>query len=96
MNQIQMDVLEWIYLFDMTDEEKAAHPEAETTGGYLKELDESECAVIWWHSLNLEDKNTIMDIPNFDPEIFKEITGVDVTKEFEKYYENKNHGSSNT
>ena len=78
MNQIQGDILEWVYLSDMTDEEKAEHPEAETTGGYLKELDDSECAVIWWRSLNQRQKNVIMAIPNFDKAIFKEITGIDV------------------
>ena len=78
MNQIQGGILEWVYLSDMTDEEKAAHPEAETTGGYLKELDNSECAVIWWRSLNQRQKNVIMAIPNFDKAIFKEITGIDV------------------
>ena len=78
MNQIQGDILEWAYLSDMTDEEKAEHPEAETTGGYLKELDNSECAVIWWRSLNQRQKNVIMAIPNFDKAIFKEITGIDV------------------
>ena len=78
MNQIQGDILEWVYLSDMTDEEKAAHPEAEATGGYLKELDNSECAVIWWRSLDQRQKNVIMAIPNFDKAIFKEITGIDV------------------
>ena len=78
MNQIQGDILEWVYLSDMTDEEKATHPEAETTGGYLKELDNSECAVIWWRSLDQRKKNVIMAIPNFDKAIFKEITGIDV------------------
>ena len=78
LNQIPGDVLEWVYLSDMTDEEKAAHPEAETTGGYLKELDNSECAVIWWRSLDQRQKNVIMAIPNFDKAIFKEITGIDV------------------
>ena len=78
MNQIQGDILEWVYLSDMADEEKAEHPEAETTGGYLKELDNSECAVIWWRSLNQRQKNVIMAIPNFDKAIFKEITGIDV------------------
>ncbi len=78
MNQIQGDILEWIYLSDMTDEEKQEHPEAETTGGYLKELDNPECAVIWWRSLNQRQKDVIMAIPNFDKAIFKEITGIDV------------------
>ena len=78
LNQIPGDVLEYIYLSDMTDEEKAAHPEAETTGGYLKILDNSECAVIWWCGLSDRQKAVITAIPNFDKEIFKQITGIDV------------------
>ena len=78
LNQIPGDVLEYIYFSDMTDEEKAAHPEAETTGGYLKILDNSECAVIWWRGLSDRQKAVITAIPNFDKAIFKEITGIDV------------------
>lgn len=78
LNQIPGDVLEYIWLDDMTDEEKAAHPEAETTGGYLKVLDNSEYAVIWWRGLSDRQKNIIAAIPNFDKAIFKEITGIDV------------------
>ena len=33
LNQIPKDVVEWIYEEDMTDEEKAANPTYETTGG---------------------------------------------------------------
>ena len=74
-------MLEYIWLDDMTDEEKAAHPEAETTGGYLKVLDNSECAVIWWRGLSDHQKNIIVAIPNFDKAIFKEITGIDVDED---------------
>ena len=81
LNQIPGDVLEYIYLSDMTDEEKAAHPEAETTGGYLKILDNSECAVIWWRGLSDRQKAIITAIPNFDKAIFKEITGIDVDED---------------
>ena len=81
LNQIPGNVLEYIWLDDMTDEEKAAHPEAETTGGYLKELDNSECAVIWWRGLSDRQKNIITAIPNFDKAIFKEITGIDVDED---------------
>ncbi len=81
LNQIPGDVLEYICLSDMTDEEKAAHPEAETTGGYLKVLDNSECAVIWWRGLSDRQKAIITAIPNFDKAIFKEITGIDVDED---------------
>ena len=78
LNQIPGDVLEYVWFEDMTDEEEAAHPEAETTGGYLKILDNSECAVIWWRGLSDRQKAIITAIPNFDKAIFKEITGIDV------------------
>ena len=81
LNQIPGDVLEYVWFEDMTDEEKAAHPEAKTTGGYLKQLDNSECGSIWWRGLNDYEKTIIKAIPNFDKEIFKEITGVDVDME---------------
>ena len=81
LNQIPGDVLEYVWFEGMTDEEKTAHPEAKTTGGYLKQLDNSECGSIWWRGLNDYEKSIIKAIPNFDKEIFKEITGVDVDME---------------
>ena len=76
LNQIPKDVVEWVYEEDMTDEEKAAHPTYETTGGYLKVLDESECGQLWWNGLSDKDKFIIKAIPNFDADIFEECTGI--------------------
>ena len=81
LNQIPKDVVEWICSDDMTDEEKAAHPEHETTGGYLKVLDESECSQIWWNGLTNSQKEIIKSIPNFNESIFEEITGIKVDKQ---------------
>ena len=78
LNQIPKDVVEWVYEENMTDEEKAAHPTYETTGGYLKVLDESECGQLWWGSLSDRRKEIIKAIPNFDAEIFFQCTGVRV------------------
>ena len=78
LNQIPKDVVEWVYEEDMTDEEKAAHPTYETTGGYLKVLDESECGQLWWGSLSDRRKDIIRAIPNFDSDIFFQCTGVRV------------------
>lgn len=78
LNQIPKDVVEWVYEEDMTDEEKAEHPTYETTGGYLKVLDESECGQLWWGSLSDRRKEIIKAIPNFDAEIFFQCTGVRV------------------
>ena len=78
LNKIQHNVLSWIREDDMTDEEKEQHPEYETTGGYLKEFDESECGQIWWNSLSDHEKDVIKALPNFDAEIFEQITGVNI------------------
>ena len=78
LNQIPKNVVEWVYEEYMTDEEKASHPTYETTGGYLRVLDESESAQIWWDGLSEADKSTIKAIPNFDGEIFEECTGIKI------------------
>ena len=81
LNQIPKDVVEWIYSDDMTDEEKAVHPEHKITGGYLKVLDESECSQIWWDGLDNSQKKIIKSMPNFNESIFEEITGIKVDKQ---------------
>ena len=81
LSQIPKDVVEWVYEKDMTDEEKEAYPTYKTTGGYLKVLDESECAQLWWNSLSDDKKKIIEEIPNFDVEIFEQCIGIKVVKE---------------
>ena len=81
LNQIEDCPLEYIWFDSMTDEEKAAHPEAETTGGYLKERTTADNARKWWAGLSADDRNIIFSLPNFDAAIFKEITGIDVDAE---------------
>ncbi len=76
LNEIPKTVVEWISSDGMTDEEKAAYPTHKKTGGYLKVLDESECVQIWWDGLTDEEKQIIRDIPNYDKEIFEQITGI--------------------
>ena len=81
LNQIDDCPLEYVWFDNMTDEEKAAHPEAETTGGYLKERTTADNARKWWAGLSADDRNIIFSLPNFDAAIFKEITGIDVDAE---------------
>ena len=81
LNQIEDCPLEYVWFDTMTDEEKAAHPEAETTGGYLKERTTADNARKWWAGLSADDRNIIFSLPNFDAVIFKEITGIDVDAE---------------
>ena len=81
LNFIPKNVVEWVFSENMTDKEKAQYPTHETTGGYLKVLDEADCTQKWWDALDDADKQIVMSIPNFDPAIFKECTGIDVEGE---------------
>ena len=90
LNQIDDCPLEYVWFDSMTDNEKAMHPEAETTGGYLKEHTTADNARKWWAELSADERNVILGLPNFDAEIFnlpnfdaaifKEIMGIDVSK----------------
>ena len=78
LNQIDFRPTKWIYLEDMIDKEKEQHPEHETTGGYLKIRDNTDCCVEWWNGLSERNKEIIRNIPNFDEDKFFEITGIRV------------------
>jgi len=71
------ELTEWIDSENMTEEEKQQYPEHETTGGHLKVYDYKEA----WR--NAFDEETDLDeirkaeqLPNFDYDIFEEITGI--------------------
>lgn len=81
LNKIPTEILEWVWFNDMSEEEKEVNPNAKDTNGYLKIMKPHECAQDWWDKLKDTDKKIILDIPNFDREIFKEITGIDVGEE---------------
>ena len=81
MNRIDFRPTEWVHSENMTDEEKKAHPEHETTGGYLKIRDNKDCCIEWWKGLSEIEKRIIRQIPNFDADKFFEITGIKVGEE---------------
>lgn len=68
----------WIPEWQMTEEEKEAHPEYKVQEGYLKRFDYKEVCQQMWDSFNKTERNKIKKLPNFDKEIFKEITGIEV------------------
>jgi hypothetical protein len=71
----------WIFSKNMTYAEKAAHPEHETLGGYLKSIPFKDACALMWKNLTDEEKEIVKAIPNFDPDIFKRITGIDVEEQ---------------
>ncbi|HBF6090106.1 TPA: pentapeptide repeat-containing protein, partial [Clostridioides difficile] len=70
----------WIHIDDMTEEEKENNPGYEINNGYLKVFTFEEMCKNMWNNLTDEEKKIIIDIPNFDADIFKEITGIEVIK----------------
>nr|DAJ32711.1 MAG TPA: Pre-mRNA-splicing factor spp42, Pre-mRNA-splicing factor, U2/U5/U6, Lariat, RNA BINDING [Caudoviricetes sp.] len=78
LRNIPSDCLTWKYSEYMTDDEKAAHPEYETTGGflYLEKADRQA----WWESLSDESKATITSMPYFDADKFYKCTNIRVEK----------------
>ena len=68
----------WIYADNMTDDEKKAHPEYKTTGGYLKSVDFKTACKMMWDNLDDADRQTVREIPNFDADVFEKITGIKV------------------
>ena len=62
----------------MTEEEKKQNPKHETVGGYLKTTPYKESWGNFWGNLSESDKKHFTTLPNFDSDIFEDITGVNV------------------
>lgn len=73
LNNGRFKLTEWICY---TDEEKENSPIRQAIGGYLKEYTFEEACENWWNSLNERDRKLIQTIPNFDKDVFREITGI--------------------
>ena len=72
---------EWVPITDMSPEERLAHPECDVTGGYLKtysykeafrkSFEQAKKQVGWEQQLK-----DLKSLPNFDAQIFEEISGI--------------------
>lgn len=62
----------------MTIDEKKDNPGYETAGGYLREYSYKEAFQRSWEKASLEDRELVTKLPNFDPDIFYEISGIRV------------------
>ena len=66
---------EWIWY---TEEEMKDSPIRQCIRGYLKSYTFEEACKNWWDGMSEKNREIIKDMPNFDSEIFKEITGIEV------------------
>ena len=66
---------EWV---EYSAEEKAQDETKRLIGGYLKTYSYQEACKNWWANMTDENREIIMSMPNFDANVFKEITGIEV------------------
>ena len=78
LSDCPVDVAEWVRDGEMTDREKEQYPGYSVTGGFLRSAKNEKERQEWWDRLAKEKKDAVMKLPNFDKDIFKEITGIDV------------------
>ena len=68
----------WVDESDMTDDEKKEFSKFHDRGGYLKTIEYKEAWKIAWDEASEEDKTLLSKLPNFDADVFEEITGINV------------------
>ena len=84
-NFLYFNLTVWISHDTATDEEKEAHKtEIETCGGFTKEISYKEAFRIAWNKASKKDHLKLLKLPNWNNEIFKEISGIDAEAEIAK------------
>jgi hypothetical protein len=76
----------WVGEQEMSNEEKINNPNFYINLGYLKTIEYKDAWLNAWNKAKMKDDfkeeyNKLVNIPNFDKEIFKEITGIDIDKD---------------
>ena len=79
------DLTVWVSHDTATEEEKEEHnEEIKTCGGFLKTLDYKEAWRLAWNKASKEEHLEMLKLPNWDNEVFKEISGIDAEAEIAK------------
>lgn len=68
----------WVSESEMTEEEKKADPNFYVRGGYLKTYTWEDAWKNFWRETDEKNRQKFLNLPNFDPLVFKKITGLDV------------------
>ena len=86
---LYFDLTVWVSHDTATEEEKREHKkEIENCGGFLKTLEYKEAFRLAWDKASKEEHKKLLALPNWDNEIFKEISGIDAEAEIKKENEN--------
>ena len=82
---LYFDLTVWVSHDTATEKEKEQHKtEIETCGGFLKTLEYKEAFRLAWNKASKEEHKKLLDLPNWNNEIFKEISGIDAEAEIAK------------
>ena len=73
---VNLKITEWIDWNNMDDKEKKDNPKAFVCGGYLKVYEYKDAWKNLWDSLTDGQKSLFKELPNFDSDIFEDITGI--------------------
>ena len=80
----------WVSYDTATDKEKEAHKiDIEICGGFVKEVSYKEAFRIAWDKAGKEEHKKLLNLPNWNNEIFMEISGIDAEAEIAKECENE-------
>ena len=84
------DLTVWVSHDTATEEEKEAHKiDIETCGGFTKAISYKEAFRIAWNKASKEEHKKLLKLPNWNNEIFMEISGIDAEAEIAKDEENE-------
>ena len=78
---VNLKINEWIPESRMTEQQKIDDENFHVKKGTLIKRTYKEAWSLYWGEASEEDKNTFKNLPNFDPEIFEEITGINVSSD---------------
>lgn len=79
------DLTVWVSHDTATDEEKEAHKiDIETCGGFTKAISYKEAFRIAWDEADKAEHKKLLNLPNWNNDLFKEISGIDAEAEIAK------------
>ncbi len=82
---LYFDLIKLVYKEEATDEEKEIYEkEIKTFGCFLKKLEYKEAFRLAWDKASPEEHKKLLKLPNWDNEVFKEISGIDAEAEIAK------------
>lgn len=79
---LYFDLTQWVSHDTATDKEKKEHKnEIKIFGGFLKTLTYKEAFRLAWNKAEFSERKKLFSLPNWNNEIFMQISGIDAEKE---------------